>query len=231
MVRLRVGRGTETEGMDDEIKTTSQDNEAQMSLGYGNDRARRDAEGGLWARLPLAGTAHLHASSETDGGVGLALACDIRIASENASLTLSEAKLGLCPATISKYVIRELGVSLSREAMLSARAIRSAELHAHGVVMCVAAQGEGVANSLDSLMIELRGVSSEASLMCKEPVQAACSSAGSKVQDATIERLFKHMMRPNAPGHHGVREFQAGRKMDWDEYLTRRPVLLEKGKL
>ncbi|KAI9869840.1 MAG: Enoyl-CoA hydratase actt6, partial [Watsoniomyces obsoletus] len=35
------------------------------------------------------------------GGVGLAFSCDVRIAAENATMTLSEAKFGLCPATIS----------------------------------------------------------------------------------------------------------------------------------
>jgi hydroxymethylglutaryl-CoA lyase len=36
------------------------------------------------------------------GGVGLAMACDVRIAIETATFTLSETKLGLVPAVISK---------------------------------------------------------------------------------------------------------------------------------
>lgn len=43
------------------------------------------------------------------GGVGLAMVCDVRIALSTASFCLSEVKLGLCPATISKYLIREWG--------------------------------------------------------------------------------------------------------------------------
>ncbi len=40
------------------------------------------------------------------GGVGLVAACDIAIAAQDATFALSEAKLGLIPATISPYVMR-----------------------------------------------------------------------------------------------------------------------------
>lgn len=38
------------------------------------------------------------------GGAGLASVCDVRLALSSAYLCLSEVRLGLCPATISKYV-------------------------------------------------------------------------------------------------------------------------------
>jgi hydroxymethylglutaryl-CoA lyase len=45
------------------------------------------------------------------GGVGLAFVCDIRLASPQARFTLSEIKLGLNPTIISRYKIREWGIS------------------------------------------------------------------------------------------------------------------------
>ena len=43
------------------------------------------------------------------GGMGLASACDICIASDNASFATSEVKFGIIPATISPYVLRAIG--------------------------------------------------------------------------------------------------------------------------
>lgn len=43
------------------------------------------------------------------GGMGLASACDICVASEQASFATSEVKFGIVPAAISPYVIRAIG--------------------------------------------------------------------------------------------------------------------------
>ena len=43
------------------------------------------------------------------GGVGLAAVCDILVAAEGVNFCLSEAKLGLIPATIGPYVVKALG--------------------------------------------------------------------------------------------------------------------------
>ena len=43
------------------------------------------------------------------GGVGLSFACDIRLVSEKVRWTMTEIKLGVSPAIISKYLIREWG--------------------------------------------------------------------------------------------------------------------------
>ncbi len=40
------------------------------------------------------------------GGMGLASACDICVASSDAKFATSEVRLGLAPSTISPYVIR-----------------------------------------------------------------------------------------------------------------------------
>ena len=45
------------------------------------------------------------------GGMGLAAACDIIVAAEEANFCLSEVKLGLIPATISPYVIKAMGAA------------------------------------------------------------------------------------------------------------------------
>lgn len=151
------------------------------------------------------------------GGVGVAFACDLRLCSPKAAVTLSEAKLGLCPATISRPVVREFGIPLAREAMLTARTLTAAELLHRGLVVSVG----GLDRLLPSLLQQLSGVSSEASAMCKELVKAGWIEGGRQSQVDVMKALFDRMMAPDAPGAWGVKQFQAGKKPNWDEYQGR----------
>jgi hydroxymethylglutaryl-CoA lyase len=155
------------------------------------------------------------------GGVGLAFSCDIRLGTRDAAVTLSEVKLGLCPATISKYVIREWGVAFAREAMLSARPITVEELRARGLVSDVADNADQLSARLDGFLARLKVASPDASRMSKELVRLAWLHAGGEKQTGGIKGLFEEMMRPDSDGAHGVNEFQAGRKVDWDTYAQR----------
>lgn len=153
------------------------------------------------------------------GGVGLAFSCDIRLCTRSTVLTLSEVKLGLCPATISKYIIRECGVAFAREVMLSARPVTAAELKTRGLVSDVAERSEQLNEHLDALLTRLKIASPNASRMSKELVKLAWAHAGGEKQASGIKSLFEEMMRPDSDGAHGVKEFQAGRKIDWDAYI------------
>lgn len=157
------------------------------------------------------------------GGVGLAFACDVRLAVATATVTLSEAKLGLCPATISKYVVRELGFSFAREAMLSARSIQAEELQRHGVVARVVNGREDLSHCLDGYLTELKACAPRASTLCKKIVRLGWEDAGGRSQAEGIRQVFAEMMRADAEGSVGVKEFQAGRKkIDWDAYVYRK---------
>jgi len=48
------------------------------------------------------------------GGAGLVACCDIAFAAHDATFSLSEAKLGLIPATISPYVLARIGEGRAR---------------------------------------------------------------------------------------------------------------------
>jgi hydroxymethylglutaryl-CoA lyase len=157
------------------------------------------------------------------GGVGLAFACDLRLCTKSAKITLSEAKLGLCPATISKFIVREFGVAFAREAMLTARPISPAELKLRGIVADVADDTEKLNDLLDSLLSNLRGVSPDASRMCKSLVQAGWIHGGQGEQVRVMKEMFTEMMAPTSAGSFGVKEFQAGRKVDWDKNPDLKP--------
>jgi methylglutaconyl-CoA hydratase len=68
------------------------------------------------------------------GGVGLACACDIAIAADNASFAISEAKFGILPAVIGPYLINAVGKRHARRLALTMTRIRASEAQALGLV-------------------------------------------------------------------------------------------------
>ncbi|KAN0091871.1 3-hydroxy-3-methylglutaryl-coenzyme A lyase/3-methylglutaconyl-coenzyme A hydratase [Hyaloscypha variabilis] len=151
------------------------------------------------------------------GGVGLAFVCDIRLAVSKATFTLSEVRLGLCPATISKYIVREWGFSYARTAMLTARQITASELAGLQVIQDVATDEASLDTTLDIMLEELRFAAPEASRLSKELVKVAYADAGGKQQARVIKSSFDRMMGPGSEHSHARSEFKRGvRKIDWE---------------
>ena len=92
--------------------------------------------GGLFAALagcPKPVVARIH-GSVFGGGVGLACACDIAVAADDARFGLTEVRLGILPALISPYVIRRLGDGRARELMLTGERFGAADALRLGLV-------------------------------------------------------------------------------------------------
>lgn len=68
------------------------------------------------------------------GGVGLLACCDIVIAAEDASFSLSEVRLGLLPAIVSPFLIRAIGLRQLRRYALTAERFSAAEAQRLGLV-------------------------------------------------------------------------------------------------
>ena len=77
------------------------------------------------------------------GGMGLASVCDVLLASDNVTFCLSEARLGLLPATIGPYVVRAMGEQASRRYFTTAERFSAAQAHAMGFVHHVIASLKG----------------------------------------------------------------------------------------
>lgn len=76
------------------------------------------------------------------GGVGLACACDIAVAAEGASFSVSEAKFGILPAVIGPYVTNAVGKRQAQRLALTTQRIGAAEALAIGLVQQVVAPAE-----------------------------------------------------------------------------------------
>jgi methylglutaconyl-CoA hydratase len=112
---------------------------AQASVEWNLQDARRFA--GMLHRIasaPKPVVARIQGAA-LGGGVGLACACDIAIAADNASFAVSEAKFGILPAVIGPYVTNAVGKRQAQRLALTTTRIAAAEALAIGVVQQVVA--------------------------------------------------------------------------------------------
>lgn len=77
--------------------------------------------------------ARLHGAAFA-GGMGLAAACDIAVASTDTEFCLSEVRLGIIPATISPYVLAAMGERAAHRYFLTAERFSAAEAYRIGFV-------------------------------------------------------------------------------------------------
>ena len=76
------------------------------------------------------------------GAVGLVSCCDMAVASTRASFALSEARIGLIPATISPFVLRAIGERAARRYFTTAERFDAASAAQLGLVSEVVAEEE-----------------------------------------------------------------------------------------
>ena len=147
------------------------------------------------------------------GGLGLAAACDVLVAAEGMHFCLSEAKLGLLPATIGPYVVRALGPQAARRYFITAERFSAARAHALGFVHELATP-----DTLDARVAEV-----VAALVANGPAAVKASKrlvqdlAGREItpelRDDTARRIAD--IRASAEGREGVSAFLAKREPAW----------------
>ena len=147
------------------------------------------------------------------GGVGLVAACDIVVAVDTANFCLSEAKLGLIPATISPYVIRALGEQASRRYFITAERFSAAEAHRLGLVHELVS-----ADTLDTKVNDITAaLVANSPNAVRESKRLVREVSGAAVNDAlladTAERIAA--IRASEEGREGVQSFLGKRKPNW----------------
>lgn len=93
--------------------------------------------------LPMVTVASVNGAA-IGGGCGLTCVCDITITHADAKLGFPEVDLGLCPAVIAPWVVRKLGPSRARAAMLMGGVMTGAHAHAIGLADLVAPDRDGL---------------------------------------------------------------------------------------
>ena len=147
------------------------------------------------------------------GGVGLAAVCDVLVAAEGLHFCLSEARLGLLPATIGPYVVRALGEQASRRYFVTAERFSAAQALALGFVHEVVAPG-----ALDARVAEIVAAlvanGPAAVRACKQLVKdVAGVPVDVALRDETARRIAD--IRASAEGKEGVQAFLNKRNPSW----------------
>jgi len=83
--------------------------------------------------LPMVTVASVNGAA-VGGGCGLTCVCDLTLSHADAKLGFPEVDLGLCPAVIAPWVVRKLGPSRARHAMLMGGVMSGVQAHAIGLV-------------------------------------------------------------------------------------------------
>lgn len=149
------------------------------------------------------------------GGMGLVAACDIAIAAQDVEFCLSEARLGLSPATVSPYVIAAMGERQARRYFLTAERFSAAEAFRIGFIHDIAPAAELDAK-IDDLLRHLLATGPLAVAACKELVRAV---AKAKIDRDLISDTATRIatIRANDEGREGIRAFLEKRKPAWAE--------------
>jgi methylglutaconyl-CoA hydratase len=163
-------------------------------------------------RLPKPTIARVHGPVFA-GGTGLVAACDIAVGTPEAKFCLSEAKLGLSPATISPYVIRAMGERTARRYFLTAEVFDAQEAFRVGMLSILTTRSE-LDGVVSSLVEHLLAGGPEAHAKIKALIRAV---AGRRPDDAlaaeTAQRIAE--IRGSPEGKEGIAAFLEKRKASW----------------
>jgi methylglutaconyl-CoA hydratase len=185
--------------------------------GYDWTRNRADAQAladMLWAvyACPLPVVGRIQGDCYA-GGMGLAAACDVVVAAEGMHFCLSEARLGLLPATISPYVIRAMGEQAARRYFLTAERFSAAQARAMGFVHELVAL-EALDEKVDELAVLLAANGPAAVKACKRLVQdVAGQPITAELRADTARRIAD--IRASDEGREGVQAFLHRREPSW----------------
>ena len=147
------------------------------------------------------------------GGVGLASCCDMAIASERASFSLSEVKLGMVPATISPYVIEAIGPRAARRYFMTAERFRADRAFHLGLVNeCVAE--EDLDNTINTIIDALLANGPQAIASAKQLVSNVQYQAINPTLMQTTSELIA-TIRSSAEGKEGLSAFLEKRQPSW----------------
>ncbi len=171
-------------------------------------------------RLSKPTIARVH-GSVFGGGVGLVACCDIAFAAHDAIFSLSEAKLGLIPATIGPYVVEAMGARHARRYFLSAERFTATEALRIGLVhdSCPGEELDGRINDLlGALLVAGPRAQAEAKALIRAVAQHPIDDAVIADTAARIARV-----RGSPEGREGVAAFLEKRSPAWVTSARREP--------
>lgn len=182
-------------------------------------KAKSKAEAGRFAKLlyrmhtyPKPLIARVHGAAFA-GGMGLAAACDLVVAAEEAEFCLPEVRIGLIPAMISPYIVRAVGDQQARRYVLTGERLAAREAHRIGFVHeCVAAADLDA--KVEKFAAQLAQAGPQALARSKKLLAKVGSAAITpRLGDETAALLAE--ARTGAEAREGIRSFLEKRRPRW----------------
>ncbi|MEO5694986.1 MAG: enoyl-CoA hydratase/isomerase family protein [Usitatibacter sp.] len=198
--------------------------------GFSKEQNQRDAMalGALMrtlAHLRKPTIARVHGAAY-GGGVGLVACCDIAVATQAATFSISEVKLGLIPAVISPYVVAAIGERAARRYFLTGELFDAGQAWRLGLVHELAIDDADMDERLGAMVEALLVAGPVAVREAKELIRAVANKpVHSELIQDTAERIAR--IRSSPEGREGVAAFLEKRKPSW---IPRPPQVAESDK-
>ena len=146
------------------------------------------------------------------GGIGLLSVCDMTIAAATARFGLTEARLGIIPATISPYVIARIGEANARPLFLSGKIIDAWQAHAAGLLSRVVPE-DALDEAVESEIRHFLAASPQAAARAK----ALARSLGMPITDEVIDRVIEQLVEAweSEEAKEGLAAFFERRQPKW----------------
>jgi polyketide biosynthesis enoyl-CoA hydratase PksH len=167
----------------------------------------------LWQRLatgPIITIAHVRGQANA-GGIGFVAACDIVIAEEKASFSLSEMLFGLMPACVLPFLARRIGVPKANYMTVSTEPVSARTAHEWGLVDECGADSQAL---LRRKILRLRRLSKPAIQRYKRYLGALSrdlADARPKALEANLEVFSDH------DNLQKIARYVSTGKFPWDE--------------
>ncbi|MEO5794481.1 MAG: enoyl-CoA hydratase/isomerase family protein [Rhodoferax sp.] len=147
------------------------------------------------------------------GGMGLAAACDICVASSQAQFATSEVRFGIIPATIGPYVLRAIGERQAYRYFQTAERISAERALALGLAHEVAAP-DALDATVQTLLEALQAGGPGAQAAATELIRAV---ANRPIDDALVEDTAQRIarLRATAEAREGLAAFLEKRAPHW----------------
>ncbi len=187
----------------------------------GADRAANEADAqrlaGMLRRLealPMPVLCRVHGYAY-GGAVGLASACDVVVAADDARFALSEVRLGLVPAVIAPFVVDAIGLRQARRLFLSGESFGADTAQRIGLVH-EAVPAAALDSRLETLVAELLRAGPAAQREAKALLAELAAHRGrdAAATDAVTTALIARV-RDSDEGRAGLDAFLAKRTPPW----------------
>ena len=147
------------------------------------------------------------------GGLGMACAGDIVIASKDTRMALTETAIGVVPAQIGRFIVERVGEFNARYIMLTAQRFTAVEGKEYGLVNFLADDLAAGEEKLARVIADVRRCAPKANAATKQLLQAN-KQLGPQDMIQYAGRLFAEAVQSDE-GREGVASFLEKRKPNW----------------